>query len=96
MAKLSLLYLIIPKKQATHMIALACNDAPEGHDHWTLWLDEDSNRIRKGHNAANLAVIRHIVLNLVKAEKTSKIGVKIKRLKAGWGNDYLLRVTGVI
>jgi predicted transposase YbfD/YdcC len=38
--------------------------------------DEDSNRTRKGHSAANLAVIRHIVLNLVKAEKTSKVGIK--------------------
>ncbi|MDO9163532.1 MAG: hypothetical protein Q8N35_01585 [Methylococcaceae bacterium] len=45
--------------------------------------DEDSNRTWKGHSAANLAVIRHIDLKLIKAEKTSKVGVKIKRLKAG-------------
>jgi hypothetical protein len=38
----------------------------------------------------------HIALNLIKAEKTSKVGVKIKRLKAGWDNDYLLRILGVI
>jgi hypothetical protein len=43
-----------------------------------------------------LAVIRHIALNLIKAEKTSKVGVKIKRLKAGWDNGYLLRILGVI
>jgi hypothetical protein len=49
--------------------------------------DEDSNRTRQGHSAANLTVIRHIALNLIKAEKTSKVGVKIKRLKAGWDND---------
>jgi hypothetical protein len=41
-------------------------------------------------------VIRHIALNLIKAEKTSKLGVKIKRLKAGWDNDYLLRLIGMI
>ena len=71
--------------------------AIENNLHWVLDIafDEDSNRTRKGHSAANLAVIRHITLNLIKAEKTSKVGVKIKRLKAGWDNDYLLRVIGV-
>ncbi|MDP1771796.1 MAG: ISAs1 family transposase [Methylobacter sp.] len=68
--------------------------AIENNLHWVLDVafDEDSNRIRRGHSAANLAVIRHIALNLIKAEKTSKVGIKIKRLKAGWDNDYLLRV----
>ncbi|VAW90184.1 Transposase, IS4 family [hydrothermal vent metagenome] len=65
--------------------------------HWVLDVafDEDSNRTRKGHSAANLAVIRHIALNLIKNEKTSKVGVKIKRLKAGWDNHYLLKVIGM-
>jgi len=72
--------------------------AIENNLHWVLDIafDEDSNRTRKGHSAANLAVIRHIALNLIKAEKTSKVGIKIKRLKAGWDNDYLLRVIGII
>jgi len=70
----------------------------ENNLHWVLDIafDEDSNRARKGHSAENLAVIRHIALNLIKAEKTSKVGIKIKRLKAGWDNDYLLRILGVI
>lgn len=72
--------------------------AIENNLHWVLDIafDEDSNRTRKGHSAANLAVIRHIALNLIKAEKTSKVGVKIKRLKAGWDNDYLCRIIGII
>jgi len=72
--------------------------AIENNLHWVLDVafDEDSNRTRKGHSAANLAVIRHIALNLIKAEKKSKVGIKIKRLKAGWDNDYLLRILGVI
>jgi len=43
----------------------------ENNLHWVLDIafDEDSNRTRKGHGAANLAVIRHIALNLIKAEK---------------------------
>jgi transposase len=28
----------LTEKQAAHLIALACSDAPEGHDHWTLRL----------------------------------------------------------
>jgi len=58
--------------------------------------DEDRNRTRKGHSAANLATIRHIALNLINKEKISKVGVKIKRLKAGWDNDFLLHIIGVI
>ena len=55
---------------------------------------EDSNRTRKGLSDANLTVLRHCALNLIKAEKTSRVGIKIKRLTGGWDNDYLLRVIG--
>jgi hypothetical protein len=58
--------------------------------------DEDSNRTRKGYSAANLAVTRHISLNLIKSEKTAKVGVKTKRLMAGWDNEYLLKIIGLI
>jgi hypothetical protein len=36
-----------------------------------------------------MAVVRHIALNLIKADTSSKIGIKNRRLKAGWDNDYL-------
>jgi len=63
----------------------------ENNLHWVLdhAFDEDSNRARAGNSAANMAVIRHIALNLIKADTSSKIGVKNRRLKAGWDNDYL-------
>ncbi|MDQ6989586.1 MAG: ISAs1 family transposase, partial [Mariprofundaceae bacterium] len=62
--------------------------------HWVLdcAFDEDSNRTRKGNSAANMAVVRHIALNLIKADISSKIGIKNRRLKAGWDNDYLERL----
>jgi len=44
--------------------------------------DEDSQRNRKGNSAANMAIIRHIALNLIKADKASKIGIKNRRVKA--------------
>ena len=37
-----------------------------------------------------------IFCELPKTEKTSKVGIEIKRLKAGWDNDYLHRILGVI
>ncbi len=42
--------------------------------------------------SVNLAIIRQIALNLLKQEKTAKNGVKNKRKRAGWDNDYLLKV----
>jgi predicted transposase YbfD/YdcC len=66
----------------------------ENELHWTLDLafDEDHSRVRKDHGAENLAVLRHIALNLLKQEKTCKRGMKGKRLLAGWNQDYLLKV----
>jgi predicted transposase YbfD/YdcC len=62
--------------------------------HWVLDVAfrEDESRVRKGHGAQNLATLRHIALNLLKQEKTSKTGIKTKRLKAGWSEQYLLRI----
>jgi predicted transposase YbfD/YdcC len=70
----------------------------ENNLHWVLDVafDEDSNRTGKGFSAAYLAVIRHIALNLIKAEKTAKVGIKTKRLMAGWDNDYLFNIIGLI
>jgi predicted transposase YbfD/YdcC len=62
--------------------------------HWVLDIAfrEDESRARAGASAANLVVLRHIALNLLKKERTAKIGIKNKRLKAGWDERYLLKV----
>lgn len=62
--------------------------------HWVLDIAfrEDESRIRKDHGAQNFATLRHIALNLLKQEKTAKVGIKNKRLRAGWDEQFLLRV----
>ncbi len=69
----------------------------ENQLHWSLDVSfrEDECRVRQGHAAQNLALVRHLALNLLKNEKTAKVGIKIKRSKAGWDHRYLAKVLAV-
>jgi len=66
----------------------------ENKVHWVLdgAFREDDGRVRKGYAAQNLAVVRHIALNLLHREQTAKCGTKNKRLKAAWNEDYLFNI----
>ncbi|MEO0803283.1 MAG: ISAs1 family transposase, partial [Cyanobacteria bacterium J06642_2] len=63
----------------------------ENQLHWVLDVafHEDASRIRKDHAPENLALVRHLALNLLKQDRSTKVGIKAKRLKAGWDNDFL-------
>jgi predicted transposase YbfD/YdcC len=75
-------------------------DAVRGHWgienrlHWQLdvTFQEDQCRIRKGHADQNFSILRRTALSLLKNESSQKVGVKNKRLIAGWDEDYLEKV----
>ena len=61
--------------------------------HWRLdvIMDEDAAHIRVNHGAENMAVLRHMAINLLKHEP-SKMSIQSKRLRAACNNDYLEQV----
>lgn len=74
-------------------------------DHWSVenslhWIldisfNEDQSRIRKGYAQNNFNLLRKIALGLLKKDTTKKIGIKGKRLNAGWDKTYLLKLLGI-
>ena len=64
--------------------------AIENNLHWTLdvTFKEDLSRLRKGHGANNMAVVRHFAINLVRHAK-DKRSIKTRRKRASWDPAYL-------
>ena len=79
----------------------------ENRLHWVLDVvfADDQSRLRKGHGAKNMAVVRHFAINLItaaaepenppplkpqrKATKPKRTSIKLRRKIAGWRHDYL-------
>jgi len=68
--------------------------AVENSCHWVLDVvfREDDSRVRAGQAAENLALLRRMVNNLLQHERSVKLGLKAKRLKAALDENYLLKV----
>jgi len=66
----------------------------ENRLHWQLdvTFQEDQCRIRKGHADTNFSTLRRTALSMLKNESSLKVGVKNKRLAAGWDEAYLEKV----
>lgn len=73
--------------------AVRAHWAIENALHWTLDVvfSEDQSRVRKDHAPQNMAIVRHVALNMLNhANKHFKgLGIKAMRKKAGWGDDNL-------
>ena len=69
----------------------------ENRVHWVLDVNfkEDLSRLRIGHGAHNMAVVRHFALNLVRQAK-DKRAIKRRRKVASWNPDYLTEMLQLI
>jgi predicted transposase YbfD/YdcC len=69
--------------------------AIENSLHWVLdvTFGDDQSRLRTGHGAKNMAVVRHFAINLVRSV-TDKRSVKLRRKCATWNPDYLATILG--
>ena len=61
--------------------------------HWVLDVvfAEDHSRVRKDHGPENFGLLRRMAISMLKAER-SKGSIQVKRLKAGWDNEFLEKV----
>ena len=66
----------------------------ENQLHWVLdtGFGEDLSRVRDRNAAANLAVLRRIALNLVRADASCSGSLKGKRKMAGWDDAFMHRL----
>jgi predicted transposase YbfD/YdcC len=89
-------YYILSKKLSARRFAAAVRGhwSVENQLHWQLdvTFQEDQSRLRRGHADANFSILRRTALSLLKNNHTLKVGVKNKRLAAGWDDDYLEQV----
>lgn len=84
------------------LTAQAAAEAVRGHWgienrlHWVLDVvfGDDQARLRTGHGAKNMAVVRHFAINLVRAVSDKK-SIKLRRKAAGWDVRYLASILGV-
>lgn len=79
-------------------VAVRSHWSIENQLHWILDVGfaEDAAQSCQGYSAENLAVIRHIGINLLSRDKKSKVGVKTRRLQAGWDDNYLKTVLSAL
>lgn len=69
--------------------------AIENSLHWVLdvTFGDDQSRLRTGHGAKNMAVVRHFAINLARAVN-DKRSIKLRRKRAGWDLEYLATILG--
>ena len=94
-ARQSRYYISSLPNDAEHLLQVKRSHwAIENGLHWVLDIAfrEDDSRVRKGHGARNLALFRHMAVNLLKHEQTAKGGIHNKRMQAAWNERYLLKV----
>ena len=74
----------------TFACAVRSHWGTENRLHWMLDVvfHNDLACLRTGHGPANMAVVKHMALNLLRQAK-SATSLKNRRKRAGWNKDYL-------
>jgi len=87
----------LPPDARTIALAVRAHWGIENGLHWQLDVSyrEDASRKRKDNAAINFSALTKMTLTMLKRDTSTKVGIKSKRLKAGWDNDYLLKVLGL-
>jgi hypothetical protein len=69
--------------------------AIENSLHWILdvTFGDDQSRLRTGHGAKNMAIVRHFAINLVRTVN-DKQSIRLRRKRATWQPDYLATILG--
>ena len=83
----------LPNRAAQLLEATRHHWAIENSFHWVLDVTfrEDDPRIRVGDRPQNMAVLRHLALNILKRD-TSKASLQQKRFRAGLEADFLFHL----
>lgn len=80
---------------ADYLAAARAHWTVENGLHWVLDVvfDEDRARNRKDHGPENLAIIRKLALNILKAARPN-ISIRRKRKRAGWSDAFARSIIG--
>ena len=94
-------YFIASRKNITAMDSLEAIRSHWGIEnqlHWTLDMSfgEDKSRIRRGNAPANVAIIRHVALNMIRQSQVERVSMRMMRKFAGWNNSVLNSVLSQI
>jgi predicted transposase YbfD/YdcC len=79
-----------------------CLSMPSERTHWSIenslhWVldvsfHEDACRIRRDSAPHNMALLRHLALNILAKDSSSKRGIAARRKKAAWDHTYLIKL----
>jgi|SRR5215475_13087195 predicted transposase YbfD/YdcC len=75
--------------------AIRSHWAIENSLHWVLdvTFDDDQSRLRTGHGAQNMAVVRHFAINLIRTVNDNR-SIRLRRKCATWNLNYLATILG--
>ncbi len=87
----------LPPKARLQLQAVREHGSIENVHHWVMDVafGEDNRRIRTGQAAHNMAILKRIAHNLLRQDRSLKVGIANKRLAAGWNKDYLCQLIGL-